>query len=475
MFQGAPVIDADSHKIENPVVFIDYIERPYRDRVQVVKDKYGEQRIAITDKHPYSDAPTFVRLYPQPDGLGKGAYRALHPETAMGALFNRVRLEHMDQEGIDVQVIYGSLTLVLAGLIDTELSVALCRAYNNYIHDDCEPYRARMIPVGILPLQDVPAAIDEMRRCVEQLGMPAVSISPNQPVPHPDAPDAFPKIRAPKHLSSPGFFPLYEAAQELEVSIGVHGTPGSYLCGGSSDQVDTFALVHIFGHRCQQQMALSKLVMDGVMERFPRLRFGFLEAGCGWLPDLMHALHEHWEKRIRDFDPTYKPPGGQFLLEVLRDRNRTRSGLRSRARNLIDFARSSRGNGGNGNGVDENYLYEHKGLQRNPEEYLERGQIFVTFEPDDPAPKYLPTALGRAGERVAGWSVDYGHWDGVLTRCVRRITEAPDIDPAYAVRLLSTNTLEFYGPRLRNRIEPYLKTQRLQLAAPERHAPAPPA
>jgi hypothetical protein len=61
---------------------------------------------------------------------------------------------------------------------------------------------------------------------------------------------------------------------------------------------------------------------------------------------------------------------------------------------------------------------------------------------------------------------------------VRRITECPDIDPAYAVRLLSTNTLEFYGPRLRNRIEPYLKTQRPQLAAPERHAPqqvAPPA
>src|SRR6185369_9158886 len=142
MFQGAPVIDADSHKIENPIVFIDYIERPYRDRVQMVTDKYGEQRIAITDRHPYSDTPTFVRLYPQPDGLGKGAYRALHPETAMGALFNRVRLEHMDQEGIDVQVIYGSLTLVLASLIDTELAVALCRAYNNYIHDDCAPYRS---------------------------------------------------------------------------------------------------------------------------------------------------------------------------------------------------------------------------------------------------------------------------------------------------------------------------------------------
>ena len=466
MFRGAPVIDADSHKIENPVVFLDYIEPAYRGRVRLVVDRHGEQRVAISDRHPCADAPTFVRLYPQPDGLGKGAFRALHPETAMGALFNRVRLEHMDREGIDVQVVYGSLTLVLASLIDTELAVALCRAYNDYIRDDCEPYRARIVPVGILPMQDVPAAIEEMRRCVHELGMPAVSISPNVPIPHPQAPEAFPNIRAPRHLSDPIFFPLYQAAQDLGVAIGVHGTPGAYLCGGSSDQVDTFALVHIFGHRCQQQMAIAKLVMDGVMERFPRLRFGFLEAGCGWLPDLMHALHEHWEKRVRDFDPSYRPPAAQFSLEVMRDRNRSRGlGLRRRVSNLIRYARMTKKTG-NGASADDAFLYEHRTLKRNPDEYLQRGQIFVTFEPDDPAPAYLPAALGPAGERVAGWSVDYGHWDGVLTDCVKRVTDSPHLEPDYAVRLLSTNTLEFYGPRLHTRIEPYLRTQRLQIEGP---------
>ncbi len=261
----------------------------------------------------------------------------------MGALFNRVRIQHMDREGIDVQVIYGSITLVFASLIDRDLAVALCRACNDYIRDDCEPYRARLIPIGILPLQDVPEAIREMRRCVEELGMPAVSISPNLPIPHPDAPEAFPRIRAPRHLSDPMFFPLYEAAQDLGVAIGIHGTPGGYLCGGSSDQVDTFALVHIFGHRNQQQMAIAKLVMDGVLDRFPTLRFGFLEAGCGWLPDLIHALHEHWEKRVRDFDPSYRPSGRKFAWQVVRERNHER-GLRlgRRVKNLVTYARGAR-------------------------------------------------------------------------------------------------------------------------------------
>ena len=467
MFRGAPVIDADSHKIENPVVFLEYLEPRYRDRLRTVTDRYGEPRVAITDRLPRTGAIDFVRLYPQPDGFGKGAYRAYHPQTAMGALFNRVRLQHMDQEGIDVQVIYGSLTLALASLIDGELAVALCRAYNTYIHDDCEPYRSRLVPVGVLPLQDITEAVNEMRRCVEQLGMPAVTIAPNLPMPHPDAPDGFPAIRAPRHLSDPQFFPLYEAAQALQVSIGIHGSPGVYLCAGAADQVDTFALAHVFGHRHQQQMAIAKLVMDGVLERFPDLRFGFLEAGCGWLPDLVHALHEHWEKRVRDFDPRYRLPPGRFALEAMRDRNRARVGLLRTARNLVSLARERSRQPGNGAADLDGYLHEHRQLQRDPEEYFARGQVFVTFEPDDPAPISLRAAMGAVGEKLAGWSVDYGHWDGVLTDCVKRVSENPRIDVDYAGRLLSTNTLHFYGPRLQQRIEPFLRSRRLQLEGPK--------
>ena len=55
-------------------------------------------------------------------------------------------------------------------------------------------------------------------------------------------------------------------------------------------------------------MALATSVFEGLFDRFPTIRMGFLEAGCGWLPDLVHAFHEHWEKRIRDFDPGARMP-----------------------------------------------------------------------------------------------------------------------------------------------------------------------
>jgi len=141
---------------------------------------------------------------------------------------------------------------------------------------------------------------------------------------------------------------------------------------------------------------------------------------------------------------------------------------------LVSLARSRKAHP-NGAGDRDGYLYEHRELKRNPEEYFARGQVFTTFEPDDPAPLYLQAALGGVGERLAGWSVDYGHWDGVLTDCVKRITENPRIDLDFAGRLLSANTLRFYGPRLRRRIEPLMRSQRLLLEAPRPSAGSPAA
>ena len=55
---------------------------------------------------------------------------------------------------------------------------------------------------------------------------------------------------------------------------------------------------------------------------------------------------------------------------------------------------------------------------------------------------------------MCGLAIDYGHWDATLKDCVSLIVDRPGIEPDHAVRLLSTNALEFYGERLRKRIEP---------------------
>jgi predicted TIM-barrel fold metal-dependent hydrolase len=415
-----------------------------------VRDRFGEQRFCIQDRDARSGEPRW-RVFLQPEGYGKGTFRPYH-ETTIGGLFNAVRIEHMDREGIDHQVVYGSVALAFNSLMDAELAAALCRAYNDYIAEDCARHAARLHPVGHVALQDPAEAVRELRRCVDELGMIAICIPPNLPAPHPDAPERFPEIRVPKPLSHPDFAPLFAEAQRCDVALGVHGAPGMQLAGGSSDQLDSFTLVHVFANRSMQQMAIAKLIFDGVLEAFPRLRLGFLEAGAGWLPDLMHSLHEHWEKRVRDFDPSLEPSVPRFLWEFARERGaRGELGPLRKARQLMRIFSPARG--GQASAAElEAFRFEHPKLVRDPLEYLARGQLFLTVEPDDPSPAYLGHALGEAGTRVCGMAIDYGHWDATLKDCVSLVSERPGIAPAHARRLLGENALEFYGPRLARRI-----------------------
>ena len=171
MIHDHPVIDADSHKCENPAVFFEYIPGPYRHRISLLRDRYGEQRFGILDVYPATGRPELPRVFLQQEGFGKGTYRPYHEETTIGGLFNRVRMIHMDREGIEHQVIYGSIPLAFNSIIDRDLAVVLCRAYNDYIEEDTRSYADRLHPVAVLPLQNPEEAVKEMRRCIEGLGM----------------------------------------------------------------------------------------------------------------------------------------------------------------------------------------------------------------------------------------------------------------------------------------------------------------
>ena len=99
---------------------------------------------------------------------------------------------------------------------------------------------------------------------------------------------------------------------------------------------------------------------------------------------------------------------------------------------------------------DAGFRLEHRELRRDPMEFAERGQLFFTAEPGDPAPVWLSKALGPLGDRICGMATDYGHWDAQVRDCVSLATR--DLDSERAVRLVSGNALDFYGERLRKRM-----------------------
>src|SRR4029077_10778149 len=93
------------------------------------------------------------------------------------------------------------------------------------------------------------------------------------------------------------------------------------------------------------------------------------------------------------------------------------------------------------------FVFEHAALTHDPAEIFQRGQVFTSFESDDPAPAYLRAALGPLGEDLACFSADYGHWDGVLRDCVRNAARTRDYTRGHLAKLLAGNCLRLYGPR----------------------------
>lgn len=214
--------------------------------------------------------------------LGKGThYEDLNPAGFDG----KARLPVMDQEGIDVAVLYPGLGFSLGAIRDPELGVASCRVYNDWIAEYCAADPKRLVGAAALPLQDPAAAAAEARRAARELGLRGTFVRPN---PHGD-----------KLLHDPVFDPVWEALQEEGLPLGFHPAGLWDMPGTSRSMVQYMApaTAHAVILFFDQYMTLSNLVYGGVLERHPALKVLILECGGGWIG--------HWMDRVDEFVDAY--------------------------------------------------------------------------------------------------------------------------------------------------------------------------
>src|SRR5207245_3616438 len=156
-----------------------------------------------------------------------------------------------------------------------------CDLYNGGIGDGARRGQGRFHGFGVLPVGGVDEAIAALRRA-KQRGLVRAMIPP--------------ALRT-RNLDHPDLDPLYAAAVDLEMPLGVHGAPGLHLPKIGIDRFTNYIQVHCVSFPFDQMSAMTALVSGGVFDRHPRLRVAFLEAGVGWVPYFVDRMHEHWENR----------------------------------------------------------------------------------------------------------------------------------------------------------------------------------
>ena len=279
--QGQTVHDADSHVMELPGTINRYLDPRFRD---AFVEKTGKKDVL-------------------PEWFAKAAEKQQDPEFRAGAEANILlrknyealgafraddRPKTLDYLGFASQLVFTTAALSNFGLEqmgEVELAAEAARAHNRMMTEFCSADR-RLLATGYVPLIDRKRAPEIAREAI-RLGAKGLVV-----------PSRHPPGFSPSHVE---LDPLWALAEEAGLPIlfhvgGEEKMHRDYLENGLPFVKDfhggdeNFTSLTFMAIPLSVWQTLSALVIDGVFDRFPRLKFGAIELGASWLPSLMKFL-----------------------------------------------------------------------------------------------------------------------------------------------------------------------------------------
>lgn len=278
------------------------------------------------------------------------------------------RVADLDALGVDVQVMYGTFFISLE-IENAAAEAAVKRSYNRWLADRLSDVGGRLRWTAEVPTATMERALQELE-FARAHGAVAFKVH---------------AVEHGRYLDDPYFIPLWEKAQELDMSVLVHvGRPNSQC----PVQLPIGRIFPTFApfieHLASPMTAFYIVLISDLTKRFPRLRWVFSEAGASWTTAI---LQQH--------------------SRILASRNDS-------------FA-----------------------LQPFPLDYVEQHNIFITCQTDEDLPYLTQRVLG---ENVLILGTDYAHNDLSAAPCAHQTLLARTDLPASATRkIVDDNGRKAFG------------------------------
>lgn len=263
------IIDGDGHVMEDIATIWKYMPGEYVGR-------------SFSDIRGRSPFPPIDHLHT--------ANRHLTPRGAFANVGPEGWEMFLEEVGIGTTVLYTSAGLAFGKIVSRDWAIELARAYNNWIYDTYLSKSSRFKAMGLIPLQEPIEAVSELRRIVRDLGFCGgmlPSMGANMP-----------------HLGSEKYWPIYAEAERLGCALAIHGGAHEGLL---MDDMSPYAPVNALGHPMGQMISFAGIIFNGIFDKFPGLRIGFMEAGSAWLLTCLERFTGSWASHVQ-YDPR-----GRFL------------------------------------------------------------------------------------------------------------------------------------------------------------------
>ena len=208
------------------------------------------------------------------------------------------RIKDMDIEGVDVDFMLQSGRFgIWTSQPDVGIETSWYRGYHNWMDEYCSQFPERLCGVMLASGRDVENALIEIAKWGQRAWAKGIFVY---------APEGEP-------LDHPKLEPIWAAAAANDLAVLLHTfTSDPPFAPGGRDTWDNLWLQRSAAHPWCGMRNMASLVGSGVMDRYPDLRIGVLEAGHGWLPFWTKRLDEHADM-VRHALPPLKQKPGEYV------------------------------------------------------------------------------------------------------------------------------------------------------------------
>ena len=210
----------------------------------------------ITEK--YSD-PRFLKIDPIDDlsaMLKKDG--SDFRKIACNCRNQNVRMQEFDNTDVDIQVL-STVPVLFSYWADDNECLKLSIFLNNHLADITNSYPNHFLGLGTIPMQNTDYAIKEMDRCINDLKLSGIILGSN--------------ING-ENLSEGKFLPVFEHAEKIGCSIFIH--PWEMM---GQTNMQKYWLPWLVGMPAETSRAICSIILGGVLEKFPDLKFAFSHGG----------------------------------------------------------------------------------------------------------------------------------------------------------------------------------------------------
>ncbi len=256
------------------------------------------QRVRIVDIHCHCVIPEALELVKGTPMESRVAATLKSPQNNPPL---EARLKAMDEMGVDVEAMSINAWWYNA---NRELARRICDVQNEKLMVMCKAAPDRLVAFATVSLQFPELAAGQLEIAMKQQGLRGAAIGGT--------------VNG-DELSHEKFDVFWKKAEELQALVFVHPQDSNIVTGVANRVKGNGGLANVIGNPLETTIAISHLIFEGVMDRFPNLKISFAHGG-GYLPSYADRMDHGCGRVARDCPgPELKKKPSEYLRQMYFD------------------------------------------------------------------------------------------------------------------------------------------------------------